>query len=480
LIVKQISFLLCLVAAGCATVGPDYQAPEVELAATHRADLENLPGLFGSEESDPVALSTWWSAFQDPVLTGLVERAVVENFDLRQAIARVMEAEARLGVSRASAGPRADVSGAFRRSGISENTQFGLFPGQARESNDHQVSLNASWEIDLWGKARRSIEAAEADLAAGVEGIWAVRVSLAGQVADAYLRLRELQLRVQIAQGSVEVLERGVATAQARYDAGLVQELDLLRARTDLESARAILPELEQAKQSVLTELCLLTSVEPGQLDALLALPDDAPVSVPTPDGRLGVQVPSDLLRRRPDVRTAERELAAQTARVGVATADLYPSFSLTGSIGFQAERSGNLFKDGSFIHGYGPSLSLPLFSGGGLRANIDGEDARVGQALLAYEKLVLTALHEVDSAATGIALGSLRLEALEAAVSQAKESLDRSRILYREGLANIDAVLDSRRALFQLEDAATQARAGLSRAHVTLYRTLGGGWPVE
>ncbi|MCA9000455.1 MAG: efflux transporter outer membrane subunit, partial [Planctomycetes bacterium] len=448
---KQVSFLCLFALAGCVTVGPDYQAPELELAAEHRADLENLPGLFGAEEGDAIALSQWWTAFQDPVLTGLVERTVVENFDLRQAIARVVEAEARLGVDRAAAGPRAGVNGSYTRSGISENTQFGLFPGQDRESDSHRVTLDASWEIDLWGKARRSIEAAEAELAAGVEGIWAVRVSLAGQVADAYLRLRELELRMQIAQGTVEVLLRGVETAQARFDAGLVQELDLLRARTDLESARAILPELEQAKQSVLTELCLLTSVEPGQLDALLAEPGDGPVLVPTPDGRLGQHVPMDLLRRRPDVRVAERQLAAQTARVGMATAELYPSFSLTGSIGFQAERSDNLFKEGSFIHNYGPSFSLPLFSGGGLRANIKGEDARVDQALLNYEKLVLTALHEVDSAATGISLGARRLEALESAVAQAKLTLDRSGILYREGLANIDAVLDSRRALFQL-----------------------------
>ncbi|MDF1838326.1 MAG: efflux transporter outer membrane subunit [Planctomycetota bacterium] len=472
--------LLSLAFTGCATVGPDYQRPDLELAQSHRANLENLPGLFGADSADPLALGTWWSAFGDPVLTELVERATVENFDLRQAIARVVEAEARLGVTRASNGPRADGGAAYRRSGISENTQVGQFPGQERESDDYTASISASWELDLWGKAARSIEAAEADLAAGVEGIWAVRVSLAGQVADAYLRLRELQRRMQIAESNVDVLQRGTDSARARFEAGLVQELDLFRARTDLESARAVLPDLERAALAAITELSLLTSVEPGQLDAFLKVDSSAPVALPSPKGRLGTQVPGDLLRRRPDIRTAERELAAQTARVGVATAALYPSLTLTGSIGFQAEKVDNLFKDGSFVHGFGPGLSLPIFSGGGLRDNIAGEDARVDQALLSYESQVLAALHEVDSAATGISLGARRLTALEAAVAQAQESLGRSEILYREGLANIDAVLDSQRALFQLQDGATQASSNLSRAHVELYRALGGGWPID
>jgi multidrug efflux system outer membrane protein len=477
--VKLSTLLLSLAATGCATVGPDYQEPELELAETHRADLENLPGLFGVGHADPLALETWWTAFGDPVLVELVQRAVVDNFDLRQAMARVLEAESRLGYTRLESGPQGQTSGAFRRSGISENTQFGLFPGQARESDDYSASISASWEIDFWGKARRSIEAAEGDLAAGVEGVWAVRVSLAGQVADAYLRLRELQRRMQIAASNVVALERGVATAQARFDAGLVQELDLFRARTDLESARAVLPELKRVELGVVTEIGLLTSTEPGWLDERLQA-GEAPVQLPTPDGRLGTQVPNDLLRRRPDVRQAERELAAQTARVGIQTARLYPSFSLLGSVGFQAEKSEHLFEDGSFLHNLGPSVTLPVFNMGGIRAGLRGEESRVDQALLAYESRVLAALHEVDSAATGISLSAQRMSALQAAVDQAEQFLSRSEILYREGLTNIDTVLDSQRALFQLQDAATQARSNLSRAHVDLYRALGGGWPID
>jgi multidrug efflux system outer membrane protein len=172
--------------------------------------------------------------------------------------------------------------------------------------------------------------------------------------------------------------------------------------------------------------------------------------------------------------------LAAQTARVGIQTARLYPSFSLLGSVGFQAEKSEHLFEDGSFLHNLGPSVTLPVFNMGGIRAGLRGEESRVDQALLAYESRVLAALHEVDSAATGISLSAQRMSALQAAVDQAEQFLSRSEILYREGLTNIDTVLDSQRALFQLQDAATQARSNLSRAHVDLYRALGGGWPID
>jgi len=468
---------LLLTAACTAMVGPDYQQPDPQLAENHRADLAELDAVFGRSKADVLDLAAWWSAFDDPVLSDLIERAVIDNFDLRQALSRIAEAEERLGISEASRGPRADFGAQYERSGISGNTQFGFFPGQKREQDSYSAALSASWEIDVWGKAKRSIEAAEADLGARIEGLWAVRVSLAGQVADAYLRLRELQRRSDIAAENVDVLMQSVEVADARVQAGLVQELDLLRARTELESARAQLPALRRAQASVVTELGLLLSVEPGELDELLAGGTHA---IPSPLGRLGTQVPRDLLRRRPDVRVAERELAAQTARVGVATADLYPSFSLTGNLGFVSEKPENLIKDTSLVHSIVPGVSFPLFSGGAIRANIRVEDRRVDQALLVWEASVLAALHEVDGAATSLKLEAARLAALERAAAEAKKSLARSQTLYREGLTNIDAVLDARRALFAIEDTRAQSRGGLARAHVDLYRALGGGWPAQ
>jgi len=466
-----------LFTAACTTmVGPDYEVPDAQLQESHRADLAALDALFGRSDAGVLDLGVWWASFDDPVLSGLIERSVIDNFDLRQTLSRIAEAEARLGISRSERGPRADFGAAYVRSGISENTQFGLFPGQKREQDSYSATLSASWEIDVWGKARRSIEAAEADLGARIEGLWAVRVSLAGQVADAYLRLRELQSRTDIANENVKVLAQSVDVVSARVQAGLVEELDLLRARTELESARANLPALASAEAAVVTELGLLLGAEPGELDELFAT---GASEIPSPVGRLGTQVPRDLLRRRPDVRMAERELAAQTARVGVATADLYPSFSLVGSLGLLSEKPENLLDGTSFTHSLSPAVNLPLFSGGAIRANIRVEDQRVDQALLAWESSVLAALHEVDGAATALRFEAQRLAALERAAAEATRSLERSRTLYREGLITIDAVLDARRALFAIEDTRAQSRGSLARAHVDLYRALGGGWPA-
>ncbi|MFT6714983.1 MAG: multidrug efflux system outer membrane protein, partial [Planctomycetota bacterium] len=415
---KSLPTVLLLGLLGCTTVGPDYEAPKLLLPEQHNTDFSEFHSLLGRYQIDPLDLAVWWSAFQDPVLDELIAGAVSENLDLRQALARIAEAEAVLGVSQSLDGPRADFSGSYRRSGISKNTQFGLFPGQDRNSDDYQAALSASWELDLWGRAKRSVEAAEADLGARVEGLWSVRVSIAGQVADAYLRLREIQVRLQVAEASLEVLERSVETTRARTEAGLVQELDLLRARTELESSRASLPELRRLQASIVTELGLLCGMEPGRLNHLLTASETGAVAIPSPGARLSATVPADLLRRRPDVRTAERELAAQTARVGIATADLYPSFSIGGSLGLQSASLSDLIKDTSVTHGFGPSVSVPLFSGGGLRANIAAADARVEQALINYESNVLLALHEVDRAATGIQYEASRLSALGGAAA--------------------------------------------------------------
>ena len=468
-----------LVLTACTTVGPDYQAPAPELPDAHPADLASVTGPTAADLGQPMPdldLVAWWTAFDDPLLTELVERATAGNLDLAGALARIAETEAVLGVERAAAGPRADLSAAYARTGVSENTQFGLFPGQSRESDAWTVGLGASWELDLWGKNERRIEAAAATYEAELENLAAVRVSLVAQVGDAYLRLRELQRRRAIAVVNLDALERGLETAEVRHGAGLVEELDVLRARTELESSRAVLPGLDRATSGVVTELELLAGLEPGSLAAELA-PAEARPTIPSPRGRVADQVPVDLLRRRPDLRAAERSLAAQTARVGVAEAELYPSLSLAGSLGLESELLENLPKATSVTHALTPSLSLPLFSGGGLRANVRAADARVEQALVAYETTLLAALHEVDTAARGIAYEGARLDALDEAQASAAETLERSNVLYREGLATIDAVLDARRALYAIEDSRAEAEAAAARAHVDLYRALGGGW---
>ena len=476
---KALTLLPLLVLGACITVGPDYSQPEVAVPNTFRQDLGEWGPALGGAEATAINLVNWWAAFDDEVLAQLIERAVTENFDVHLAMSRIAEAEARLGVSKALRNPSLDLNAQYTRSGISENTQFGLFPGQKREQDSYQAGLAASWEVDLWGRAARSVEASSADLDMRVENLWAARVTLAGQVADAYLRLRELQLRTQLSQSNVEVLEQARKTAEVRYKAGLVQELDVLRASTDVESARAALPELRRLQAGVITELAILLAVQPGELYALLKVASGA-ATIPATAGRLGAQVPADLLRRRPDVRAKERMLAAETARIGVLTADLYPELNLLGSIGLQSEKPENLFKAGSVTHAIGPSLTMPLFSGGAIRENIQAQDERAKQALIEYESSVLTALHEVDGAATSIGWLAARLDATDRALAQAGLSLSRSETLYQEGLTTIDAVLDARRNLFGLQDTRAQIQSSLSRSYVDLFRALGGGWPVE
>lgn len=485
---KQSLAWILVLAGGCQTVGPDYVVPEVELPAQHRADM---PASSAQAEEPAMDLNQWWAGFDDPVLNELIARSLRQNHDLRSALGRMHELQARYQVSDAAAGPRAEANAQYQRLGISENTDFGLFPGQSRETDEFSIGLGFAWEIDLWGRLARSIEAAEADWGASVEAFWAVQVSLTGQLAETYLHLRELQNRLRIAEDNVAVLEQSVQTARVRFEAGLVQELDLLRAQTDLESARAALPELERAAWDTSAQIALLVGEQPGRLDALLAPQEgtsgeteteESPLrsaAIPTPIGRWDAPIPADLVRRRPDIRQAERALAAQTARVGVATAELYPSLNLTGSLGYLAADLHNLLEEPSMTHVLAPALSLPLFSGGGLRQNIAVQEAGVEQALVTYEATILRALHEVDQAAVGIRFESQRLASLERAVTQATTSLERSRTLYREGLSDIDAVLDARRALFSLQDQAAQAQAAHSRAYVSLFRSLGGGWPM-
>lgn len=463
------SGLVFLVVASCRTVGPDYTAPELPVALADTPALEALV-----EPTGQVDLAAWWQAFDDPVLTGLIEEALADSLELSAAFARIAEAEAVLGVERASTKARADLTGAFTRTGISENTQFGLFPGQDRTTDDITIGVGASWELDLWGRKERIIEAARADFEVRLEELSAVRVSLAARVGDAYLRLRELQRRRGIAEQNLAALVESLSAARTRYDAGLVERLDVLQSEAQLERARADLPGIDLGIARTMSELESLVGRTPGTLGETLRA--DAP-KIPSPSGRLGGDVSADLLRRRPDLRTAERRLAAQTARVGIAEAELYPRLSLGFNLGLESELLENLPKATSLIHSMGPSLSMPLFSGGALRDNVRANEARVEESLIDYRATLLAALHEVETAARAVALEGQRQAALETARKASEVSLENASVRYREGLTPVDTVLDAQRSLYAILDARTTARAAQARAYIDLYRALGGGW---
>jgi NodT family efflux transporter outer membrane factor (OMF) lipoprotein len=310
-------------------------------------------------------LGQWWATLNDPTLTSLVERALQGNLDLRQASARVREARARRGISAAERFPTIEASGAVTPFRTSEDLTV---PGAEREHTLYTAGFDASWELDVFGRVRRSVEAAEADLQASVEGRRDVLVTLLAEVALNYVEVRSWKTRLAVAEANREAQAKTLALVQSNYEAGEVSRLDLEQARSNLDTTQSQIPTLATQLAQAKHRLAVLMEQPPGTLNAELAARQ--PVPVPPPEVAVGV--PADLLRRRPDVRRAERELAAQTARIGVATADLYPRFTLLGSIGLEALSFSNLFSGTSAIYQLGPNTRWNVFDAGRIRQAIE------------------------------------------------------------------------------------------------------------
>ncbi|TAH35527.1 MAG: efflux transporter outer membrane subunit [Planctomycetota bacterium] len=453
-----------LLSFSCTTVGPDYAPPAAAVAAGWREQAD--PAL----APEPPDLNAWWLYLEDPVLNGLIERALRQGLDLREALARVHEARALRGVAAADRFPTLDAVLSYERRGESENTTLGQF---LPDSGLYTAGFDAAWEIDLWGRVRRSVEAADADLEAGIEDTRDVAVTVAAETARNYIELRGFQKRLAIARSNVGLQEQTLALVAARYESGLVGERDVAQAASNLESTRARVPALEVGLRAAENRLAVLLALAPGALAAELA--ETRPI--PVPPLELAVGVPADLLRRRADVRRAERVLAAETARVGVAEGDLYPRLSLIGSLGLQSEDLSDLAHSGSEFFHFGPSLRWNLFDRERLHGRVEAQDARREQALLRWERAVLTALEEAENAMTAFLREQLRRRSLRAASDQARLAVDLSQSQYTEGITDFQAVLDSERALAQLEDDLAQSDAAIATSAVALYKALGGGW---
>jgi len=451
-------------ALSCVTLGPDHEAPERALATAWQA--QESTSLAGA----PAELSAWWRRFDDAHLDALVARALAGSIDLRVALERVREARALRGVAEGELYPTVDGQLAWRRSGESENTPLGAFvPDTSITSGGFQ----AAWELDLWGRVRRSIEASDAELEATVEDARAAAVLVASEVARSYVELRAFQRRLELARTNVSLQEETLALVRARSEAGLVGEIDVAQARTNVATTRARVPALETGLRAAENRLAVLVGEAPGALAAELA----AAAPIPVPPTSLAVGVPADLLRRRADVRAAERQLAAATARIGVAEAELYPQLTLSGNLGLAAESTSDLFEHESGVFGIGPSLRWSLFDGGRRRAAIAAQESRSRQALLAWESVVLRALEESENAMTRFVREELRRQTLLEAAGQARLSVELARAQYTEGLSDFQAVLVSERALAELEDELATSESGTATHLVALYKALGGGW---
>jgi NodT family efflux transporter outer membrane factor (OMF) lipoprotein len=447
--------------AGCAAVGPNYKASEPNAPAGWHTELRQ--GL-SAEETSPRQLAGWWTTLNDPLLTSLVEQAVNNNLDLKQATAKVREARARRGISRAGMFPTLDASGSATRSKSS---------GSAASNSFYSVGFDAGWEVDIFGGVRRAVEAAEADLAASRENLRDVLVSLTAEVALNYLDTRTFQARLAVAEGNLAIQQQTFDLTQSRYEAGLDNELVLQQARYNLESTKAQIPTLRSGLEEAKNRLAVLTGKIPGSVHELLAQTRPIPVIPPT----VAVGVPAETLRQRPDIRLAERNFAAQTARIGVATADLYPKFRLTGSIGLESIKSADLFKSASQTWNIGPSISWNLFDAGAIRQNIEVQSAIGEQYLLAYEATVLGALEEVENALTAYAEEQLRRERLVAAVDAARQAEALAANQYSAGLVDFTTVLNAQQSLLSFEDQLSQSDGAVTSNLIRLYKALGGGW---
>lgn len=451
--------------AGC-TVGPDYQPPQPAVPPQWTTSSEY--GL----SAGAMEMVRWWELFGDARLQDLVERSVKANKDLKLAEARVREARAQWRVAGAAAWPAVNVSGAYSSVRQSENA-----PSSAGRQYDlFQAGFDAGWEIDLFGRVRRSVEAAVAQVQASEENRRDVLVSLVAEVAVNYLALRGSQRRLAIAQDNIRTQQNTVDLTHGRLEAGLSSRLEVAQAEAQLAGTEARVPVMEASVQQAIHRLGVLLGLEPAALMAEL-LP---PAAIPPPPPQVPLGLPSDLLRRRPDIRRAERQLAAATANIGIATADLFPRFSLTGLLGLQSSAATDLLTTQSRFWTFSPALRWPLFDAGRARAAIQVQTVRQEEALITYEKTVLTALQEAEDAMVRYTKARSANEALARAVESTRQSADIALALYQKGLVDFLNVLQSQQALFQVQDQFVQSRQEVSTALVTLFKALGGGWEIE
>jgi outer membrane protein, multidrug efflux system len=455
---------------GC-TVGPNYKTPKTKVPEAFGNSHS------GNSSSDSDHFQNWWAGLNDPVLNSLVERAVRANLDLRLAQARVREARAQRGVVKSDLYPDVNAFGSYQRFRASKNTATqGTNVSQSSnniEGNLYQAGFDASWELDIFGGKRREVEAADAVIAAEIENSRDVLVTLLAEVARNYVDLRAVQQQSAIARSNLDAQKETLELTTTRFDAGLASNLDVSRAEAQVQTTAAQIPTLEINARQLIHLLGVLLGQEPNSLVQELS----PSTVIPSTPGIVQAGLPSELLRRRPDIRRAEREIAAATARIGVATADLFPRFSITAAIGLGSGSIGNLANSGSGFWSILPGVSLPIFNRGRIHSNIAVQNAREEQALIAYEQTVLNSLREVEDALIAFSEDQKRRETLASAVDANRRAVELANQLYREGLTDFLSVLQAQRDLFLSEDALAQGDRNVTSDFIALYKVLGGGW---
>jgi multidrug efflux system outer membrane protein len=479
-----------LLVAGCA-VGPRFSPPKPDVPASWTG--VGSGGAASVIDPNTPSQARWWASFNDAELSSLVERADASNLDVRQAVLRIDEARAQRRLAAGGAWPQIDAVASYSNTRISERTATtsllsalggagkggapggvaAALPGLTNPFNQYQYGLTAAWELDLFGRVRRSVEAADADTQAAVQDARAVRVSLMAEVASAYIDLRTAQAQLRIAQDSLQTVRGLSRLAQDARGAGLGDDLDIAQAKSVVSTAESQIPPLDQRITADKNQLALLLAAKPGALDAEL----DIAGAVPPPPPVVPIGLPSELARRRPDIQRAEAQLHAAVARQGVAVANLYPSVSLTASPGFEAARPAALTSWAASYLAYGPSLDLPIFDGGQRRASVHLQDVRAKEAALVYAKTVLGALDEVEDAVDALDQEQTRRGALLAAQAESGKALTLAERRYQAGSVSFHDVLDAQAKVQQAQSALTQSTGVTAADVVGLYKALGGGW---
>lgn len=459
---------LCVAAlAGCA-VGPDFTPPKADVPEAFSGPLPPAAGT--ADEAARRDIAQWWTSFNDPILTSLIDRAMVSNLDVKQAAAKLREARAARGVVAGQLGPEIDGNAAFTRSrmpGIVDS------PSSGSIANQYQLGLDATWEIDIFGGQRRNLEAADADVLAAVENQRGVFVSLAAEVAVDYVGLRTMQQRIAIARRNLQAQKGTADLTRQRFKSGFAGSLDVTNADALAASTTANIPSLETAARQYIHSLSVLL----GQPPAALAVELTPAADIPSASPAVPVGVPSDLVRRRPDIRTAEARIHAATARVGVATADLFPKFMLNGAAGYQSATSNTLLSWNNRFWSFGPSASWNLFDTGRTRAGIEVQKALEEQALLTYRQTVLSALMDAENALVASVNEEQRRAALRDAAAAYRKSVDAATLLYSQGQTDFLNVLDAERSLYATEESLAISTQTVSTNLIALYKAIGGGW---
>jgi NodT family efflux transporter outer membrane factor (OMF) lipoprotein len=468
---------LMLAMGGCA-VGPDFVKPESKVNNnwSEKAD-ERI-----STQSD--IDSQWWKSFNDPKLDQLVQMAYQQNLPLQIAGLRILEARARLGIAVGGQYPQMEVNGSAGKVGISENMPNGA--ASDRDYWDYQTGFDASWELDFWGKYRRDIESAQAILVASMAEYDNALVTLTGEVARTYTLIRTFEVLIDLANENAKLQEEGLRIAKARFDNGATSELDVTQATTLLESTRASIPKLQASRQQAQNALSTLLGQTTGEIKTAL----EGSRVIPAAESKIEVSVPAELLRRRPDIRSAELVAMAQCARIGVAKADLYPSFSLFGQVGFNTSSDGgiqsndakfhNLFDGDSFTYSFGPGFNWPVFNFGRIENNVRVQDARFQQSLVNYQDTVLKAAQEVEDSMTGFLRAQEATAFSQNAVNAARRSADIAMTQYKEGAVDYQRVIDVQRSLLQEQNSLAQTQSSIATNLIALYKALGGGWELR